>query len=1004
MSSPNYSDFLIDYIDQLTEKTTVAKFKSNGYGGGYNPFIDKLDNLVLSSTGEFTPADQAALLGLPVSTAVMEAFRTEIDSISEVNQKILSRNNNDIELDKKDIYNLISTLSLDELSMFSPKIEIWRRLPSYMSLNTEKSLQSSNFIYKKIDFIDGWKQIKSRNGTGGLSYYELKNRPIDILNGYTGLGVAAIVGASWAVQGATEGLQGGPEIYDYLNKIGATIPKFEIEFKFDSVATFFGNSQSDSSQLITDFMKDPKSHLKEMANRNIEGNEITRNYAYLMFFGDINERNTTNQLNDANNQEAYKFLIKVGYEPVDYSFDDIIQDSQRRNRLNTFNQFLKKHGDYFNLIFKAYLGEYAFEFAVDNSIKLKCKFIGVVQQGAVNELVGHRRKSMNYLKVLEDKAIQDMKKTGWRNAPPENPNIDSDLQAATETVKNNQQLIDEYEILAKSGCDSEIVKDPQFKESLQKDLEEAQNKINGLRQRAWTYFLDSVPVHIITAEDSISEWTDNVISKTPLDTNKTQNLLKNSKAINTTNSTNGYSDTIRKSGDLDPEKIKEAAANPESSGTLQSSEGTITIPFFFFGDLVNTILSNFKSYYNGFDGKEQYQDLLCTMPNIEILQRSINTTNEVFGFNSPGRKKIINAAYVPIGMNIFRLWTYRNIISKQRSYYHLFDLLNDLKSLLTEAINYKTKEIIEQEPVLNRLNGKPVSYSTFYQTSFDISDKIPFSDFFVCPFQTILDGQVSVKIFSRIQKNETTSTPPIKNCFICGYTSQSLLETTDALAKIFQSKNDDADKSSKNITSAGDYLTDMKLGIAHFYIGNQMGLAKQFTFSSNTPPKQAEQQTINDSRTTNNVRAIQYNDVDIKLAGGNFFRPTELIYVHPHYTFGEPFDRSLTMSNILNIGGYYQVTEINSTFSSDGKYETTLKAKYLVHAQAEVNKSKCETTISDSMREKYESYKQEFDRQAGISKANEVGAKSFRFGGGLIIAGAAIYDALTSQETSSSGE
>jgi hypothetical protein len=413
---------------------------------------------------------------------------------------------------------------------------------------------------------------------------------------------------------------------------------------------------------------------------------------------------------------------------------------------------------------------------------------------------------------------------------------------------------------------------------------------------------------------------------------------------------------------IDAEGIKKEAEEGQTADIFGLYDYT-TIPFFFFGDLVNNIIEAFISYHNKNGDNHKYDDLLCTMPTLEIYKRSIVDSTESLSFGTSARIQKINAAYVPISMFTFRQWVYKNIIAKKREYYFLFDLLSDLKFLLTEAINYKTTEILNSEQVLKNLNGKPLMYSTFYNTSFEIPSNLFVPDVFKLFKKELYSKEILVNVLTDINLNESFDNN--QEIIICGYTGQTLFKNSQILNEIYNFEVKDGEQSQNKSTSAGDYTTDIKLGIVHFYIGNQLGLAKNFSFKAGPAPKQIEAQAANETRTTDNIRNIRYDDVEIKLVGGNFFRPTELIYVHPHYAFGEPFEKTLTMSNILNIGGYYTIISINSTFTQDGKYETTLTAKYLVQAHDAANRDKCSNTISPLLQEKYKQFQVQDNQSAG---------------------------------------
>lgn len=938
--SIKYSDFLIDYIDDLVKYPTRS--------------INSIDYNV------WQPAPDSSII----------FSNDNVDTIAEANL-VLSKPNGVVGLTKEEIYNTISQLTTDDMSFFSPKIEIYRRLPAYLTLGTGGTSQESDgFIYKKFDFVDGSSVFK-------------KNTYQDVLQGKAGTGIAAIEEANWELESSSDAKESNTEIYDYLGKFAASINSFDIKFKFDSAMTFFGNCQNSDTQLIADFMRDPLGNLKTMYDFNIESNEITRNYAYLMFFSDIGKENTTNQINPENNNNAYNFLIKVGYAPAFYDLSTVISNPERLKRLTNFNTFLTQYPDYFNLDFQCALQGYEFIFSKDNSIVLKSSFTGVVKQGSLRDLYSNRTNDMDFMKVLKDLAIKSTK-------------IDQNtLNSLQQTIKDNEKLLLDYDTASRLGCfdsrENAKYKSSWFKDGIEAELKDAKKQIVGLEQKALTHFLDNVNIHRAIVPNYEIKNYNNTILKNGANAIFNNQLFdrtqKNYKAILETKDLDFYrkslietdsdedvKNRIENNSDNSSDAIRREVSDQDKNAFGADTSSSIAVHeiyFFFFGDLVDNIIKKFKSYHTM---QKKYQDLYCLMPNLKVHKRTLSiegaiggglsaTSRDEFGklrsyltktFGTSDALVVdINAAYVPISMELWRKWTHDNIVKRQKQYYHLFDLLNDLKILLTQAINYRTDKIIENEPKMKMMGRKPLFYSTFYQNTYEINNILDTrSNFFIIGRQRLKIPKVIADIFSGIQSSKLINpVPPLKSVYLVGYTG----ETIEGLqpANIYATDQKTGDRATSYITSAGDYASDMKLGIAHLFIGNQMGLAKTFTFGSDATPSGREIAIADSKQENRDFKSYQYNNVDIKVIGGSFFRPMEMVYVHPHYTFGEPFEKKITISNLLNIGGYYQIFKVASSFNSKGVYETTLTCKYYIKAQAAANKDKCDSALTKAIREKY---------------------------------------------------
>lgn len=913
----DYGDLLIDYMDEIVKN--IPNFS------GFNWTPSDNNNIVLSSTG------------------------SKIDTTSEITNNILSFNNLTA-LNAADIYRTISELSAEHLSLFSPKIEIYRRLPSYLSVTDDgvKSNEIGNYIYKKFDFIDGSNIL-------GSSIEDINKK---IFEGTRGMGLAAITDASWELEPSADAYEQNTERYDFLGKTTAGVSSFKINFKFDSAMTFFGNN----NELVSKFMRDPVNNIKEMVRNGIEGNDITRNYAYLMFLSDFTTNNNTANLDSNRNNDSNHFLIKVGYSPVTYDIDTVIQDVNKRELIKKFNSLLLNYEDYINLVFECKLSKYDFEFAKDNSLKLSCQFIGVVRQGSLRDLYSNRTNEMNFFNAL----------------------YSNETSTKLKRYKKVSNLIDKYNSLKKFGCDVDrivtnlntVAYGYKTYEEIQAEFEEINNELQQERINNLSNFLTDVNINLIVFPNTITgRLTTNPFAGDGASTgipalNKyystitdlTSSLFDSNLLDSQTKLSIKYNDYVTVQPSTTEELLKKAsgevASNFEGAEKLGSFVGTsvngvtistkdTVIPFFFFGDLVDNIIKRFKNYHNGLSSKDLYKNFTCFMPNLTLYKRSRNISNNIIPLGQPNSKININAAFIPITMDLWRKWCHENIIKKQRKYYHLLDLLNDLKKLLNSAINYKTELIIENEPILKNLGNRPLSYSSFYETKYEIQQG-KFNDFLIK--NTIKEpsftGDITVFIFQTLNKTFINPTLEIESVNFCGYTSEIITNDFEDIRNIV-STSDDADSSDTHILSGGVYEKDIKNKIVHFFIGNQIGLAKDFSFTNNPAPRAREIALGEDKGSVIGFKSINYLSVTIKLAGSNFFRPMEVIYVHPHYTFGEPFDNTFNMSNILNIGGYYIIQKISSNFTTKGAYETTIEAKYYVQAQTEALKKKCEELLVD---------------------------------------------------------
>jgi len=923
---PNsYNDILIDYCESILNIPTSENDKNKFYI--YNPLSGGESYIILDN-----PAN--------------DYDNSSYSSIQSVNKNLLS-NLNLISLTKEEIYTLITELSVDDLSFFSPSIEIFRKLPILQTnpAGVATRLSSDGYVYKKMDFIDGYLSYGLSGNVDGTDSLQ------SIFEGKSGTGMAAITQANWEIATATEALDGKTELLDTFTKTPTSVPKFEISFAFDSAQTFFGNNP----KLIADFFINPLTAIQKLKTYNIESDDITRNYAYLMFFNEIQtgSKNNNRITPDTNNQ-PYTFLISIGYKPSDFNFDIIINDPTKRDRLKKFNSFLQQYGQYFNLYLKASLVNYNFEFAKDNSIKLKCEFVGNVDQNSLRDLYSLRRSDMDFMKVLQSLAAKDNNFISNHGAPS---------GEAVIKLMNTISALKKY--INSCGNKADVERAEKYLEEAQLEYADYENYLLSYANTYSNFILTDVKLNQIIMNREqfagpnnirLDTWLNTVES--PFEHDFDENLLLNLYNLND-----------KDFGDFATFVWDTTQSNSTSQTGVDGKYDTnsddwgdtidLSVSFFFFGDLINNIIKKFVQYQKD-NGITKFNNMKVIFPNLKLRRRAVKTTGGITKMEGKRAKFLnLNAAYMPIPMDIWFEWTQKYL--KDRTYYHLGDLLNDLKVLLNYSINYSNSNIVESNPLIKTLNNKKgtfYNYSTFYQSSF-IVDKNQSSSFLNLGKSSLSNNRHSE--FNTLNtKNDnpnyafdsTKIKKPIYNdadqydeYYIFGYTFNTML--IDDETSIHAQEDDGSTKKDTYVTSAGNIQLDMSLGIVHFFIGNQMGLAKSFKFNAGTTPYAVESQIEGASDVSLvGIKNVNINDVEIKIVGGNFFKPLDIIYVHPHHTFGDPFDQDYTISNILYIGGYYSVLKVNSSFSSKGVYETTITAKFLYAAQRG-NKETCNVAIED---------------------------------------------------------
>jgi len=306
--------------------------------------------------------------------------------------------------------------------------------------------------------------------------------------------------------------------------------------------------------------------------------------------------------------------------------------------------------------------------------------------------------------------------------------------------------------------------------------------------------------------------------------------------------------------------------------------------FFSFGQLLDMMLE-----FMAIEEARASSSSPSKIEKVNIVLGDFYYTQRKSGFSN---KVLVPIHAVPITLNSFLVWFKDNITSKQRKNYPLRELLNDLLTgLLVPAL--------KGESIKNGVIGG--TYAPFLDyiqhgltsnnSNFDPSSS-PTNCFFI---QT--NGAVKDSLLDQIVNNTTTRDRVL--IYV------SLVERGNQGRKfesIFKDRGD---------------------GISHFFVGDTKGLIKSIKFKRIDQPGLKEAKATKDGFIPLNQLRDLYN-VDITMFGNHYYYPGELIYVHPFVPqIGEPHIKG-TVSNIMGIGGYYNIIKSSTVISNDN-YETNLE-------------------------------------------------------------------------------
>ena len=131
-----------------------------------------------------------------------------------------------------------------------------------------------------------------------------------------------------------------------------------------------------------------------------------------------------------------------------------------------------------------------------------------------------------------------------------------------------------------------------------------------------------------------------------------------------------------------------------------------------------------------------------------------------------------------------------------------------------------------------------------------------------------------------------------------------------------------------------DVSKDRQKGIYHYYIGAERGLIQKIEFS------RSDVQGLREARQAESRNLGQIRDVynaSVKMIGNTLYIPGMKVFLNPPIGFGRPensgYDKSSgesnlesfgSLSNLLGIGGYYDVIKVQSTISRGSVFTTEL--------------------------------------------------------------------------------
>ena len=402
------------------------------------------------------------------------------------------------------------------------------------------------------------------------------------------------------------------------------------------------------------------------------------------------------------------------------------------------------------------------------------------------------------------------------------------------------------------------------------------------------------------------------------------------------------------------EKAVSGGAKVEDLNNLKGlSDPKVTrIPWFYFGDLVDIVVSHAIDN-NTVGGKkapgiipgielENLVYLMGTYDYAKIGKWSDTTTPGGIKVLTPSEitHAVGQISSVPVTVAAYNSWFIKNVVNAERSN---FPLAEFLKSFIQQVIlPFLNRKCFDTDNFKKLWAGSSTGYgghrpwieiAPLISKSAAISlppwgNQNPLEKFRTVPHKnfdgTISSSEIDLSLFEPASKKISSSSGRIPTKRENAH-EQTIKDSYHL--SVFYLVGQDSYRELGPPTSGEDRESrDFKKGVYHLYLGADVGLVKEVTFSKVDAPYLREARMQQDSLNPLAQLAATYN-VNLKMVGNTIFWPGQYIFVNPvGFGTGSPTDLG-SVSNQLGLGGYHLVTQVKS-YVEDGKYETTVKGLF----------------------------------------------------------------------------
>jgi len=346
---------------------------------------------------------------------------------------------------------------------------------------------------------------------------------------------------------------------------------------------------------------------------------------------------------------------------------------------------------------------------------------------------------------------------------------------------------------------------------------------------------------------------------------------------------------------------------PEKSSGFDfndSDENDTLVQFFFFGDLLHTILD---ALYIEEDGSKSRG-----LENTMIVLGSFDF--EAFQNETGATINSFNISQIPISVEFFSRWFVENVIN-QKSTRRSFPILNFIRNLSNALVSNSLLESCVNRDMEQRLIFQTGQFSCYNEAGADVLGGLTSN----LKRDAIIDTD-----------NQRGISLPLEG----SPAGDSKIENFHHYIVL------NPNGSTRNHDGRGIYSQDIGNGVFHMEIGSNRGIVKTINFSK------TDMQYLREARFIRNgvdglMQLSSVYNVSIEMFGNTLFYPGMDLWLNPYgfggTTLGSPTQRKegRSLANILGIGGYHTITKVSVNLTPSS-FTTSIQAQHYYSGDGEM--------------------------------------------------------------------